>query len=285
MAPHFPLDVPKGFEDSVELADDDRRKFAGMMAALDDGVGNITRALKDNNMWEDTLFVFLSDNGGDAAFAGSNYPFRGNKATLWEGGVKVPAFIHGSMLKQSGYVNKELYHFTDVFATLLKVAGGEPDDDIDGKNQWDSLCRGEHSERSEMLLHLDTHPVTNGAALRSGDYKYIEGITNLVVQKLNQNDELHFDQWYRPAESPDAEIPDAPLISENVNNRFLFNLKDDPLETTNLFNDPDKQDIINEMKQRLDEYRASLPQFWFPPGFDERGNPDNFGEAWTPGWC
>nr|XP_006821176.1 PREDICTED: arylsulfatase J-like [Saccoglossus kowalevskii] len=234
MAPHFPLQAPKGFENTVEVDDADRRTFAGMMAAMDQGVGNITQALKDKGMWDDTIFVFLSDNGGDAGFAGSNYPFRGNKATMWEGGVKVPGFIHGSMLKNPGSVNNELYHFTDIFATLLTVAGGTPDDDIDGINQWDSFCEGKPSERSEILLHLDEDAVTNGAALRMGDYKYME---------------------------------------------------EDPLETNNLFNDPDKQDIINEMKQRLDEYRASAPPYWFPDGMDPRGNPANSGGYWTPGWC
>ncbi|XP_077868583.1 arylsulfatase B-like [Saccoglossus kowalevskii] len=253
MAPHFPLQAPQGFEEAVQLDDTDRRTFAGMMAAMDQGVGNITQALKDKGMWDDTLFVFLSDNGGDKMFAGSNYPYRGNKATMWEGGVKVPAFIRGN-------------------------------EDIDGKNQWDSFCKGKPSKRSEILLHLDEHPVTNGAALRMGDYKYMEGVTINVPMLLPRNDIEHFDQWFTPAENPDASTPDVPPITENVNNRYLFNIKDDPLETNNLYNDPAKQEIINEMKQRLDEFRTSVPPFWFP-GEDESGNPDNFGGAWSPGWC
>ncbi|XP_077865367.1 arylsulfatase B-like [Saccoglossus kowalevskii] len=277
--------VPAGFEESVQVDDADRKIVGGMMAAIDQGVGNITQALKDTGIWDDTLFVFLSDNGGDDLFAGSNYPYRGNKASTFEGGMKVPAFFHGSMLQDPSTMNNELYHFTDVFATLVSVAGGELEMDIDGVNQWDSICRGEPSKRSDILLHYDTHPDTIGLAYRMGDYKYIEGITTTWPSRRYENDLFHFDQWFRPAENPSAPIPDVPLITENENNRFLFNLKDDPLETNNLYYDPDEQNVVIEIEQRLEEYRASISPIWYPDELDPRSDPAKFGGFWTPGWC
>ncbi|XP_006816516.2 arylsulfatase J-like [Saccoglossus kowalevskii] len=285
MVPHFPIQVPAGFEESVQVDDANRKAYAGMMAAMDQGVGNITQALKDTGMWDDTLFVFLSDNGGDDVFAGSNYPYRGNKGSTFEGGMKVPAFFHGSMLQDPSTVNNELYHFTDVFATLVSVAGGELETDIDGVNQWDSICRGEPSKRSDILLHYDTHPDTTGLAYRMGDYKYIEGITTTWPFRRFSNDLFHFDQWFRPAENPSAPIPDAPFITEDENNRFLFNLKDDPLETNNLYYDPDEQNVVIEIEQRLEEYRASISPIWYPGALDPRSDPAKFGGFWTPGWC
>nr|XP_006811559.1 PREDICTED: arylsulfatase I-like isoform X2 [Saccoglossus kowalevskii] len=255
-----------------------------MISAMDEAVGNITNALKDKGMWNDTLFIFLSDNGGDMFYAGNNYPFRGNKASLWEGSVKIPGFIYGNMLEKKGYSNNELIHFTDLFATLLSAAGGTPDDDIDGINQWDTVCRGDASKRSEILLHLDTFEATRGAALRMNDYKYIEGITELVPQRVEAHERFHLDQWYVPAEHPDAPIPDAPLISQNVNNTFLFNLRDDPLETTNLATDPEMQDILEEMQARLQYYKDNAAPLWYPENIDE-SDPKYFDGAWTPGWC
>ncbi|XP_002730757.1 arylsulfatase B-like [Saccoglossus kowalevskii] len=284
LVPHGPLDAPPGFENSVEVNDTRRREYAGMISAMDEAVGNITNALKDKGMWNDTLFIFLSDNGGDMFYAGNNYPFRGNKASLWEGSVKIPGFIYGNMLEKKGYSNNELIHFTDLFATLLSAAGGTPDDDIDGINQWDTVCRGDASKRSEILLHLDTFEATRGAALRMNDYKYIEGITELVPQRVEAHERFHLDQWYVPAEHPDAPIPDAPLISQNVNNTFLFNLRDDPLETTNLATDPEMQDILEEMQARLQYYKDNAAPLWYPENIDE-SDPKYFDGAWTPGWC
>lgn len=56
---------------------------------LDESIGNITAALKRNELWENTLFIFSSDNGAPTQSTGDvgcNYPYRGKKATLWEGG-------------------------------------------------------------------------------------------------------------------------------------------------------------------------------------------------------
>ena len=71
-----------------------------MVAVLDEAVGNVTSYLKENNLWENTLIIFSTDNGGQAYAGGSNLPYRGNKGSYWEGGIKV-------LLKLQ---NSELFH-------------------------------------------------------------------------------------------------------------------------------------------------------------------------------
>lgn len=67
--------------------------------------------------------IFSSDNGGDPFYRSFNYPLRGYKRTLWEGGVRANGFVHGQMLKRKGVISRDLIHVTDWYPTLLNLAG------------------------------------------------------------------------------------------------------------------------------------------------------------------
>ena len=95
-----------------------------MVTVLDEAIGNVTKTLKDLNLFNDTLIFFTSDNGGATYASGRNYPLRGGKATAFEGGHRVVAFIHGTDLKP--YVNEGMFHAVDWLPTILNAALGVP---------------------------------------------------------------------------------------------------------------------------------------------------------------
>ena len=96
------------------------------------------------NIGSKYLLLFL-DNGGQVKKGGNNWPFRGGKGTLWEGGIKGVGFIHGKpsqLSTKSGTINNELIHVSDWFPTIMSATscpllnGTQP---LDGHNQWDAI--------------------------------------------------------------------------------------------------------------------------------------------------
>ncbi|XP_018571894.1 arylsulfatase B-like [Anoplophora glabripennis] len=163
------------------VEDSNRRTYAAMVSKLDDSVGTIVEALANKNMLSNSIVVFLSDNGAATvapAYAnwGSNYPLRGVKQTLFEGGIRGAAFIYSPLLVQSGRVSTDLMHITDWLPTLYSAAGGDIgllDPDLDGIDQWSSLVYDLPSPRNDILINIDEK--TRNAGLRFYNWKLIVG--------------------------------------------------------------------------------------------------------------
>lgn len=130
--PYEPLRAPD--ETIVKLdqiQDYGRRKFAAMLSKLDDSVGDLVKVLKERDMLSNTIIVFSTDNGGPAEGfnlnAASNWPLRGVKNTLWEGGVRGAGFIWSSKhIEKPKRVTSQLFQIVDWLPTLYAAAGGDP---------------------------------------------------------------------------------------------------------------------------------------------------------------
>jgi len=131
-APHTPMH-PR--EDLLEkfstIKNPRRRKYAAMVAALDEGVGRIRSALVRNQMSDNTLIVFLSDNGGATNNASDNGPWRCMKGSKWEGGHRVPFLIHWPDRFDAARFGS-LVSSLDLAPTLLAAANADPLDHSDG---------------------------------------------------------------------------------------------------------------------------------------------------------
>ncbi len=173
-APHSPLQAPQEYLDRyADIKDKKRRPYAAMVTCMDDAIGRVVEALDDRGMTKDTLILFSSDNGGPTSLGATNGPLRGGKGSLYEGGVRVPAFAAWPGKLKAGSETKAMMHIVDWYPTLLTLAGATLDQvlPLDGKNAWPAIAEGSPSPRSEILHNLTP---TSGA-IRVGDWKLVTG--------------------------------------------------------------------------------------------------------------
>lgn len=172
-APHAPLAAP---EDCIERmgprADDavwGRRVYGGMVACLDDQVGRIVAALEARGMREETLVFFISDNGGDITAGAQNRPLKSGKLSLDEGGIRAVAVANWPGAIPAGAHVEELMHVTDLYPTLVELAGGSIEQalPIDGSDVWQTIAGYAPSPHHEVPIGVGR---TRGA-LRSGKWK------------------------------------------------------------------------------------------------------------------
>ncbi|XP_046553561.1 arylsulfatase I-like [Haliotis rubra] len=266
-AVHGPLQVPAKYSDRYShIHDLNRMVYSGMVSALDDAVYNITTVLENLGFMDNLLLVFTTDNGGPPSHGANNWPLRGGKATLWEGGTRGAGFVYSkTLLKKRGYTHPGMFHAVDWYPTLLDIAGGDSSQlDIDGMSQVDMILNGGSSVRNEFVYNIyDDH---YAAALRWGDLKLMVG-------------DISHAGWIPPAGS-DIDIPEmdnSPLPSV-----MLFNISADPTEHHDI--SKDNPILVNFLLQMLALKNGTRVPAMDPPS-DPRSNPVNFNGAWSPGWC
>ncbi|MEI8372791.1 MAG: sulfatase [Planctomycetota bacterium] len=126
-AVHTPMQAPDDYlQRFTSIEDKNRRTYAGMLSAMDDAVGRVLKAVRENGMEENTLICFISDNGGpitrNAPNASRNTPLRGGKGETWEGGIRVPFFMKWTGHLKAGTTFTQPVIQMDLTATVLALA-------------------------------------------------------------------------------------------------------------------------------------------------------------------
>ncbi|MCM2412790.1 MULTISPECIES: sulfatase-like hydrolase/transferase [unclassified Streptomyces] len=145
-------------------------KYKQMVEDLDRSVGEVLKALKRSGQEEDTLVFFASDNGGERF--SYQWPLSGNKSSLQEGGIRVPAVLRWPARIDQHQVSDLPLFSPDWTATLLELGGARPDPayPLDGISLAGYLLRGEEPKERDLFWR-----VRGERALRRGDWKYYRG--------------------------------------------------------------------------------------------------------------
>eukprot|EP01079_Euglenida_sp_SAG-EU17-18_P012162 gene12162-2218_t len=250
---HAPYEAPPKWEMVPPSTEFRSPTYASMLAVADNGLGNITAALKAQGMWQDTLFVLTGDNGGDCGLlsgAASNYPLLGRKCTAFEGGTRTAAFVSGGLVPQSlrGTSTDVLMHVADWYPTMCNLGGVDPADDwkdpstgivhpIDGLNVWPAILAGSNANTSSVRQWL---PTTEDSILyddRQGHmWKLIvtehkanrfhsNGSQDSAIAQLNRTPPL--------PDSPAVEVPPSCAVCSQAK-PCLYDVISDPFETSNV---------------------------------------------------
>jgi arylsulfatase A-like enzyme len=236
-APHYPMHAPPEYMDRFVHLPWDRQVMAAMISAVDDGLGSIIEELERQGQINNTVICFQSDNGPsresrnwldgreDPYYGGSSGKFKGHKFSLFEGGIRVPAIISWPGHIPSDQVIAEPAISMDFFPTLLKIAGGNPEDyQLNGLDIMPMLREKALSPHREIFWEMDGQ-----TAIRRGNYKLV--INGVLVEN-------------------------GP-VAKNV---FLSDLSQDCGERKNLAKE--MPELARELCSAAENWRRDLEKYW-----------------------
>ncbi|NLV46550.1 MAG: sulfatase-like hydrolase/transferase [Candidatus Hydrogenedentes bacterium] len=219
--PHYPMQARPEFEALYEGMDQPRRRYAAFVSNLDHCVGQVIDRVDALGLRENTLILFLSDNGHsveERAFqgGGSAGAFRGHKFDLWEGGIRTPCILSWPGAVPEGRVSAQVVSAMDWLPTLAGYCGLEsPDIKLDGRNIAETIAHPEQTvDGGELHWMIREH-----WAVRKGPWKLLANV---------------------PGDKPAAGKASGPGM-------FLVNLDEDPGETINRA--VDHPEIVEELSR------------------------------------
>lgn len=204
---HYPIEVPENYTKGFEwIKDKTRRDMFGMISAMDESIERVLQDFRDKNQLDNTIIVFTSDNGGRHDVGGINWPLRGEKNTIWEGGVRSIGFATGPGIKKAA-TSQSLFHVSDWLPTILGLTKCKNSDDvfnvdlenpigniydgIDLSHEFIGTTGDKLKNREEILINIDplqrakkrdtrtwiktNFDIKSTAALIYGNWKIITG--------------------------------------------------------------------------------------------------------------
>ena len=216
-APHTPIQPPEDWLRKVKARQsgisDRRAALVALIEHMDAGIAKVIGALRDSGQYDNTVIVFTSDNGGQVNVGANNGPLRDGKQAMYEGGLRIPGCIRVPGKTAAGWSTDALCCTADFQPTLVQIAGGKPQNGIDGVSLAPVLADPEAAWPPRELYFVRREGGTRYAgltteALLHGNYKLVH---NLPTKKL----EL-FDLAKDPAETTDLAEQQPKMFREMV---------------------------------------------------------------------
>lgn len=298
---HTPLQVPRSWLEKIDklvleaggqpFSSSNRRLYAAMVLYMDAAIGEAVQALRLKNMYENTLIIFTSDNGGPIYEPGAanNHPLQGGKYSDWEGGVRTNAFVSGGFVPKHkrGSKFEGVINVADWYGTLLELAGVDQTDHrarkanewlkakglpllppVDSVPQWGFILNGTNGRMGPV--HLSENAVLIWPfKLITGSQVYSTW-TGPVYPNCSTVHSLHNHAGPIPAQQ-DVKIFGEELkitaTEEELNQQTwtkdcsagcLMNVDEDPTEHEDLASNPAYAELLKSMQDTLHELNKDL---------------------------
>jgi len=197
-APHTPIQPPEDWVDRVlerePRIDPERAKLVALIEHLDHGIGQVLGILRETGLDTNTLVAFSSDNGGLLRVGADNGPLRDGKGTLYEGGIRVPAAVRWPGRIEAGARSERIALTMDLMPTILDTAGVPLEHDIDGRSLLPTLFGEDQEEwkRDLFFIRREGGSFFQGGtieAIRRGDWKLLRSRPGDPFELYNLNDD------------------------------------------------------------------------------------------------
>ena len=227
-APHTPIQPPEDWLAKVKKREpgisDKRAALVALIEHLDQGIGKVVQSLKDEGLWENTVTVFTSDNGGQVNVGARNAPLHGGKQDMWEGGIRVCTAVVWPDVIEAGSLQPDHISLTmDIYPTLAEIAGVPVEHHLDGRSFLPVLM-GEPFEVDNRPLYwvrLEGNQKYGGLpyhAARLGDWKLLRNHSFEPYQLFNLAND--------PAEEKPIDRSKAPQKYNEVFNSLMIHINE-----------------------------------------------------------
>ena len=230
-APHSPMQAPEETIAKYEALPEAsfRRVYAAMVDEMDQAIGRILDTLDEEGIEEETIVLFLSDNGGSNIFGGVNTPLRGQKGQTFEGGIRVPAVLRWPAELEGGRVMGQLTTAMDVLPTVARAAGVRIPitAELDGIDMWQAIDKDRPVPRTKPVGFVSEIPIPGliHTALFHGRWKLVQ-----VIQEKQTGTKVR---------------------------EFLYEIALDPNEENDLSQRHGA--ILKQMRRRMSDWRRQHP--------------------------
>ncbi len=220
-----------------EVDPDGRKRYLLQLEVMDDGIGKILDALEKIGELDNTIVVFLSDNGGTINTYAQNYPLNGFKYMFGEGGIRIPLMISYPEKIKPGSISNAVVSGIDIMPTILEAVGAETPENLDGKSVFAAIEEGQklHEElfwsngRDSWVVRKGKWKLAHNIGWVHNTYELEGGVAKPVNEKYT--------------------YPDGIL---------LFDLDKDIAETTNLAGQ--YPEIVDELEHAYQKWRNEMSE-------------------------
>lgn len=225
-----------------------RKRYLSHILALDENIGRLVKTLENKRLKENTLIVFLSDNGGTINTYANNQPLNGYKYMFGEGGIRIPIIFSMPGKLPSGKTIDGVVSAMDVFPTILELVGGKTPINLDGHSLVSSM-KSDSSKGHEMLFW------SNGKDFNQVKNLEEKNAPNWVVRKGSWK-LIHSGGWtHTNFEITDGIAHPSPTYYY-PKGTLLYNLEDDIGESKNLAER--YPDLVAEMTSAYEEWKSNM---------------------------